>query len=259
MRTLHFALLLSVLLLCLPCYAQDQGNPDEPDVSSVTKVLTVDAMVVQPCIVTLPADYAPEKTYPLVIGLHGYGSSAGRFSTNWFAFDKPQFIYACPSAPYPVPGFADQYGWFLLNTGISEAEERSRRYSVDYAAAAIAALKARYKVSQVFVLGFSQGGMLAYQLGVENAGQIAGIACLAAPLEGSWINGQTLMGAAGLPVLVAGGKADPDVPLADVQRARDALIAHSLAVDYFEYDGGHTYDAGVLRQVQEWISEKIAQ
>jgi phospholipase/carboxylesterase len=258
MRTLHFAVLLSVLLLCLPCYAQDQGNPEEPDVSSVTRVLTVDAMVVQPCIVTLPADYSPNKAYPLVIGLHGYGSSAGRFSSNWFAFDNPQFIYACPNAPYPVPGFADQYGWFLLNTGIPEAEEHSRRYAVDYAAAVIAALKAKYNVSQVFVLGFSQGGMLAYQLGVENAGQIAGIACLAAPLEGSWISGKTLMGAAGLPVLVAGGKDDQDVPLKEVQKARDALSAHSLQVEYFEYEGGHTFDAGVLKRVQEWIDGKLA-
>lgn len=262
MRKLLLIQSVCLLLLCHPGYAQEpDASATAPTATSTPpayELLAVDALTVQPCLVQLPDGYSPERAYPLVLGLHGYGSSAARFATNWYAFDQPQFIYACPNGPYAVPGYADQFGWFLFKTGNPEAEEHSRRYSVDYAAAAITALKARYKVSQVFVLGFSQGGTLAYQLGVENAGQIAGIACLAAPLEGAWISGKTLLGAAGLPVLVAGGKQDADVPLAEVQKARDALSAHSLAVEYFDYDAGHTFDAAVLQHVQEWIGTHLA-
>lgn len=257
MRSLLLGPSILVMLICLPGYAQVSGAATATP-RPAYELITVDALTVQPCIVQLPDGYTTGQDYPLVVGLHGYGSSAARFATNWFAFDNPQFIYACPNAPYPVPGYADQYGWFLLDTGIPEAEEHSQRYAVDYAAGAIAALKARYNVSQVFVLGFSQGGMLAYQLGAENAAQVAGIACLAAPLEGSWLSGKTLLGAAGLPVLVAGGRDDTVVPLAKVQAARDALSAHSLDVEYFEYDGGHSFDAGVLQHVQEWMNSKLA-
>ncbi len=258
MRNTLSVWLFAALLLSLPCQAQEPGTATPPPAELAAGVmLAVDAMTVQPCIVQLPTGYDPQRAYPLVLGLHGFRSSAVRFASNWSAFDAPQFIYACPNGPYPVQGSAEQYSWVLLNTGQLEAEERSQRYAVDYAAAAIAALKQQYKVSQVFVLGFSQGGSLAYQLGVENAGTIAGIACLAAPLEGPWISGRTLMGAAGLPVLLGGAAADTVVPLEQVQSARDALSAHGLQVEYFEYDSGHTFSAAELRHVQRWFESVL--
>lgn len=254
MRIITRMLVAMAALTALPSLAQepDAAAPAAPE-AAPWELLAVDALTVQPCLVQLPQDYDPRQAYPLLLGLHGFGSSAPRFASNWYAFDNPQFIYACPNAPYPVQGSAEQYSWVLLNTGMSEAETQSQRYAVEYAAAAIAELQAKYRISRVFVLGFSQGGMLAYQLGVEQAGGLAGIACLAAPLEGPWISGKALLGAAGLPVLVGGGSADTDVPLAQVQAARDALSAHGLLVEYFEYDAAHTFGRAELRYVQDWI------
>ncbi len=72
------------------------------------------------CRTVTPVDYDTDKTYPLVIGLHGAGDTPERFGRLCEYFDAHDFIYAAPQAPYRS---GRQGGGFLWFGAISAEDE----------------------------------------------------------------------------------------------------------------------------------------
>jgi predicted esterase len=217
-----------------------------------SRIIGVDATAVLPCIVQLPADFDQQRSYPLVIGLHGYSSTAARFATNWNAFDQPQFIYACPCGPYPVQGAVLGFSWYLFETGMPEIELRTQQYARDFVLQLISQLKAEYNISAVYLLGFSQGGRLACDTGLLHPDVVQGIACLAAPHDAESEPDAVLNAARGLRVMLGVGTEDPLRP--GVQSMRDKLTAGGLDVKYLEYPGRHSFSQAEMQEFQQWLA-----
>jgi len=217
-------------------------------------LMAVPATSFQPCVIRLPNSYDSTRAYPLIVGLHGYGSNPERFMTNWNAFSDPEFIYACPRGPYiaPQPEWMG-YSWLMLNAGDYELEEQARQYTFEYIHALISKIRANYPVSDVYLLGFSLGSIVAYQFAFENPEEIAGIACIAGPIEYSWIEDGMLEDSSHIPVFLAQGTADEAVPPEIGRESRDFLLEAGFDVTYHEYEAGHTFDAETLRLIEQWI------
>ncbi len=169
---------------------------------------------------------------PFVVALHGNGDTAANFlpysqlgalaDTNSFLLALPQAIP--DSAPYGVDW--DSY---------TEPASTNKDYRL------VEEIRATWSAcsdaSRVYVLGYSQGGFLAFYIGMKDAGELGAIHVQSAanPMPGSGL----ISGAARkIPVHLRIG--DGDSLLDGARTTRDDLVAAGHTVDYAEIaDHGH--------------------
>ncbi|HME73627.1 MAG TPA: alpha/beta fold hydrolase [Myxococcota bacterium] len=203
---------------------------------------------------------AGEGPFPTILALHGWGASAHDLLGLAPYLHGGQALVLCPQGPFSFeigPGLRG-YGWFPLgDRGLDPDEFRkgagALRAFVDEALE-------RYPVERrkVAVVGFSQGGVMAYDLVLREPGRFAGLAALSAwlpkPLSDSI---PTLPEHTGMPVLVQHGTADEMIELARARESRDLLAARGVALTYREYEMGHEIRPEALRDLVGWLEEKV--
>jgi predicted esterase len=128
----------------------------------------------------LPPGYAaPEnrdKKYPLVLIIHGHGSTEIRHGQMADTFGRKDVIYLAPRAPYPheeVFIVLDTPGWTAMPTvpeqlweikeGDADYIDVDRLYT-DWIASTVQDVRRRYRVSdqRIVIYGHSQGATYAY-------------------------------------------------------------------------------------------------
>jgi predicted esterase len=222
------------------------------------------------CLVVLPEEYDPARSYPLVVGLHGGGSSAERFVTLWEDFEKRGFIYAVPRGPYPWPGEKEVlYDWALYPAGDVSLINRATELTEEYIVCLVQCFHERYKVDGVHLLGFSQGAIIAYTVGIKHHHLFKGLVCfggpgllapLYSPFTGSfnsaWLTETAIEGARNVRVFIAHGEDDQTVEYELGTRSRGVLTDHGYDVTFRSFEGGHSVPPReILAQVVGWIYE----
>jgi phospholipase/carboxylesterase len=207
--------------------------------------------------------FEPESAgpHPTLLTLHGWGANAFDLLALAPYLCGGQFLVLCPQGPLQVPigRSAVGYGWFPISGGgmmdtraVLRAREELRTFLDE-------ALR-RYPIDskKLAVLGFSQGGVMAYSLGLGEPERFAAIVALS-----SWLPKDLLSvlpdvpATEQLPVLIQHGSQDP---LVDVGRARqsvETLRDLRVPVTYREYDMGHELNAHSLRDLSAWLQEKV--
>jgi len=208
-----------------------------------------------PCHVQFPDDYDPRKEYVLLVGLHGYGSYPSRFINLWDRFSEHDFIYAVPQAPYPFnsgldePGFS--WGWWTDTHGLPQ---KSWDMSEEYVAQVIDQLQNMYKVSETYVLGFSQGAAMSYFVGMRNPGSVNGIIPFGGWLDVMNIGESAIADASGsLRVFIAHGNQDSMVEFKSGSDALAVLEEWEYDVSFHEFDDGHRVPEGPLQAAEDWM------
>jgi phospholipase/carboxylesterase len=118
----------------------------------------------------------------------------------------------------------------------------------------------RYPIDskKLAILGFSQGGVMAYSLGLGEPERFAGLAALSSWLPRDLLNVLPDVPATEqLPVLIQHGSKDE---LVDVGRARqsvETLRDLRVPITYREYDMGHEINARSLGDLTTWLEEKV--
>jgi phospholipase/carboxylesterase len=205
------------------------------------------------CQVVLPENFNPESSHTLVIGLHGAGDTADRFSTLSGYFGENDFIYAAPQAPFAVPFPDGGYVWFSeLQDGNDELNRQSRDMLVAYIDNVIAEMQSQYLIDQIYLVGFSQGAAVSYISGISRPGIIDGIVVFGGGLDPAWFTNDELSAASGLRVFIAHGSEDN---IENAQQARDLLTEAGFEVDFNEFPGGHFIHLDTLHEAFGWISE----
>jgi phospholipase/carboxylesterase len=203
---------------------------------------------------------AGEGPFPTILALHGWGASAHDLLGLAPYLHGGQALVLCPQGPFGFeigPGVRG-YGWFPLgDRGLDPEEFRkgaaALRAFVDQALA-------RYPVERrkVAVLGFSQGGVMAYDLALREPGRFAGLAALSAWLPKTLSDSiPTLPEHAGMPVLVQHGTADEMIEVSRARESRDLLAARGVGLTYREYEMGHEIRPEGLRDLVSWLEEKV--
>ncbi len=201
-------------------------------------------------LVQLPAERSANM--PVIILLHGYGSNeADLFGLKEILPKK--YLVASARAPYPVG--TNGFQWFNLNNLDDQPEiGNSRELIVKF----IDGLINKYKADKqnVFLIGFSQGAMMSYEVGLYNPGKVKGIA----PLSGRIFSSvrQNIKNASPqmkqLKVFIAHGTADNRINVAEGKAANSFLKNIGLKPEYHEYAGmGHTISNDVLRDLVKWL------
>lgn len=196
--------------------------------------------------------------HPTLLALHGWGANALDLLGLAPHLGAGRFLVLCPQGPLEVPigPGMNGYGWFPITMGAPPDAGAFAR-SVDALDAFIAAAQRRYPIApdRLGVLGFSQGGVMAYALALRHGRALAAVAALStwfAPGLGT--AGESL---AGLPVLVQHGTRDE---LIDVSRGResvDALRAAGADVRYREYEMGHEISGPSLGDLATFLGEQL--
>jgi phospholipase/carboxylesterase len=199
--------------------------------------------------------------HPTLLALHGWGANALDLLGVAPHLCGGTFLVLCPQGPLPVPlgGMGIGYGWFPITMGgmmdlraVLAARGELRTFLNE-------ALK-RYPIDEkkIAVLGFSQGGVMAYSLALGEPERFAALAVLS-----SWLPQDLLTelpdvpASEQLPVLIQHGSRDE---LVDVSRARQSverLRSLRIPITYREYEMGHEISARSLNDLSTWLQEKV--
>jgi phospholipase/carboxylesterase len=179
--------------------------------------------------------------HPTVIALHGWGASAH------------DLIGLAPI----LHGF----GWWPI-TETREMDPREFARARQSLRSFIDQALARYPIDRrkLVLMGFSQGGLMAYDLVLSEPERFAGLVALSSWLPEAVDRAIPPNEAAkNLPALVIHGTQDPMVPVAGAQDSRQRLLARGLNVHYREYPMQHEINPDALRELVIWLEEKVFQ
>lgn len=204
---------------------------------------------------------AGDGPFPTILALHGWGASAHDLIGLAPLLHGGRALVLCPqgSLELPIgPGVAG-YGWFPLATGRPPDPgefAKAQRQLADFLDEALAC----YPIDRrkLVLLGFSQGGVMAYDLALRDPARFAGLIALS-----SWLPGvvadtlPSLPEHASLPVLVQHGTEDPMLDIERARESRQALTKLGVSLSYREYEMGHEIRPEALRDLVRWLEEKV--
>ncbi len=204
---------------------------------------------------------AGDGPFPTIIALHGWGASAHDLMGLAPVLDGGRSLVLCPQGPLKFQAGPGQlgYGWFPLSGGAT-AEPAEVEKGIATLQRFIDEALAAYPVARrkLAILGFSQGGVMAYALALRNPAAYAGLIALS-----SWLPGG--MAAAvpanpdleSLQTLVIHGTRDSMISVDLARESRDALAKLGVPTSYREYEMGHEIKPEALREIIRWLDQKV--
>jgi phospholipase/carboxylesterase len=121
---------------------------------------------------------------------------------------------------------------------------------------------ARYPVDQhkVVALGFSQGGMMAYNVAMkwpERFAALVGIGTAFPDYLADNVSDRSRETIQQLPTMVQHGRADPMLEIARARKSVEIMRSLKMRVIFREYDGGHEVTADGIRDLSAFLMEKV--
>lgn len=210
--------------------------------------------------------YVPEGDgpFPTILAIHGFGANAHDLLGLAPYLRGGEAMMVCPQGPIGVglperPNLVVGWAWFPIGAGRPPDPDEFGR-ATRALGTFLDEMLERYPVDRrkLLLLGFSQGGVMAYDLFLRQPERFAGLAALS-----SWLPPDLTAQAPpddahkNLPVLVMHGTEDPMIPVERAQESRDALLRYGVSLTYREFAMGHEISPDALRTLVEWIDQKV--
>lgn len=198
--------------------------------------------------------------HPTLVALHGWGANALDLLGLAPHLAGGRFLVLCPQGDVTVP-IAPQmngYGWFPLTMG-APPDAASVEQALSSLDVFVGEAMRRYPIDRdkLALLGFSQGGVMAYALTMQNPKRFAALAALSSWLPPPLIERAQADSLDQLPVLVQHGTRDELIEPARGRSSVEALRALHAAVVYREYEMGHEISAASLGDLSRFLQEKV--
>ena len=204
-----------------------------------------------------PAGQGP---HPTIIALHGWGANALDLLGLAPYIAGGKFMVIAPQGPLEVPiGPVSGSGWFPIRMGTPPREDQIDA-AVDRAASFIDAAIARYPVDprKLVMLGFSQGGVMAFRLAFRQPEKFSALVALSTwfppELKSNLTNLEAIQR---LPTLIQHGRADDAIPLSRARESLEHLRELEVPVTFKEYDCGHEITASSIEDLSEFMITKV--
>ena len=203
---------------------------------------------------------AGEGPYPTIIAMHGWGANALDLIGLAPYVADGRFMIIAPQGPLEVPiGPTRGYGWFPIRMG-SPPDRDAIEESVAAASRFVDAAIERYPVDRrkLVMLGFSQGGVMAYRLALANPARYAGLVALSTWFSPELRDAITDREAIErLPTMVQHGRADDMIEIARARSSVEILRELHVPLVYREYDCGHEIAAEGLQDLSDFLTNKV--
>jgi len=202
----------------------------------------------------LPFGYEPNYPYPLLVFLHGNGSSEEQILRLAPRLSRRNYICIALRGPVAGPARPDGYPSF------SWGDDPTNAMVEEYVFRAIEQTRRNFHVhsERLYLAGFREGATLAYSLGLTFPDRFAGVISMngCMPRRGGPL--LRLPDVRKLNVLIGHGVANAIVP----QRlARDdfrLLYTAGLSVKLHSYATNHRIHLDMLRDIDRWIMRQVS-
>ena len=213
----------------------------------------------------LPLSYLEQthgdaRNQPLVIFLHGFGSN----EQDLFGIKDalpPTWTYLSVRAPLPVD--PNGYRWFTKTPGEDEYNgetadlQRSARLIEDFVTQATA--KYHTQSQRVFLVGFSQGAIMSYEVGLRKPALVRGIAALSGsvlPVLKAELKADASREK--LAIFIGHGTLDQALPYVSATRAKELLEGLGLKPEFHGYPGmPHTISEPEVQDLKAWLEKSL--
>lgn len=189
----------------------------------------------------VPETQEPEAGLPLIVVLHGAGSSGDDILPTWVERLNGEFIVACPS--YPMGA------WWTKN-------------AEDLVLEVIRQTRADYPVdpSRVFLAGLSNGAIGTYMIGMFYPDLFAGLVPIAGAITPRYMH--FLVNLRNTPVYSIQGVYDPIFPIMLSRRINQIMSDMNYPVVYREHEekglahGGHFLPESEIPAMTAWVKKQ---
>lgn len=200
----------------------------------------------------LVTDTTPAEL-PLVVMLHGRGADMhdlADLAPMLAVAGSCRFVFANAPRPFEAyPGMTFGWTWFDGWPPELASVKASRELLVTF----LGELRQRYRTSRMILAGFSQGAMMALDVGLRSDA-VAIVAMSGGLYE---LDLPDLSSKRGLPVLIAHGIHDDVVPVQYARRARHLLEGAGLDVEYHEYPMQHQVAQEEIAVVRDFMARRL--
>lgn len=192
-----------------------------------------------------------DKTAPIVLWLHGVGSTNAQLSQIASLFDERLTLIAPRGANNLGQG---RFAWYEVEftpTGPvinAEQAEASRQQLISF----VGELRETYQTDKIIMTGFSQGAIMSASVVLTAPDALLGAAMFSGRILSEIDPMIATQGLASKPVFVGHGKTDAMMPLSVGDANQLKLSSLGLAVTYKPYDIGHTMSPEELADFSAW-------
>lgn len=197
---------------------------------------------------------------PVIILLHGYGSNEEDLFDIAKSFDE-RFITVSLRAPFNAN--AQGYCWYPLDFTADKQLKHDYKKAIESRAKILSFISSfckEYKAdsTQVFLLGFSQGAIMSYDLAFFNPEKIKGVVALSGLLleETKKIKTDALK-LAKVKFFIAHGNADNVIDIKKGEEAAKFLKDKKNNVTFKTYDMPHALVGKELNDIKDWLKSNI--
>ena len=203
-----------------------------------------------------------------VIWMHGLGDSGHGFSPIVPELNLPdslgiRFIFPhAPTRTVTINNNMKMPAWYDIKS--LDFNSRADLSGVEESAASIKAIfdaqvEAGIAPDKIVLAGFSQGGVIAYHLGLRLQHKIAGIMALSTYMcEPDLLNEQACEENRQIPIFIAHGTQDPVVPPVLGEMAYKTLQDAGYKPEFHEYPMQHNVCMKELEDISAWLQQQLA-
>jgi len=213
-----------------------------------------------PCVEVEPSD-ARSGEPAAIVWLHGLGATGHDFEPIVPALDLPwvRFVFPhAPQRPVTINGGMVMPSWYDITSigpgGTNEAHVVETTSSVE---ALLARERERVPAQRIVLAGFSQGGAIAFHVGLRHAEGLAGLMVLSSYEMYPDRRKERSVANAATPVLFGHGLYDPLVQVDRGRAAYESVVAPERDVRWLEYPMGHEVCPQQIDDVGGWLRERL--
>ncbi len=215
---------------------------------------------------TLEYIFGTSPTYT-VICMHGLGAGADDLYPLGKTLRLPnvRFVFPqAPSIPITLNNGYEMPAWYNITNSDFSSTTRADHIGVDASCTAIKNLlaneQAQYgiKPENVFLMGFSQGGSIALELGLHTSHRFAGIIGLSAlPAKSEKTFENLSPESQSTPIFLAHGTQDQVVPFAVGSHIQQTLKNKHYNVEWRTGPMGHTIWPEEMVALKQWFEQQL--
>jgi phospholipase/carboxylesterase len=213
--------------------------------------------------VELPDNYDSTRIYPLTVAIHGYGDQMGAYVGTNSQLCPEGAIGLYPESPFPFEneGKIGWTWWLWADSASGMSQQSTKEQSINWILSCIDRVKAKYRVdtTAVFLYGFSQGGMLTYEIGVRYPKRFRGLIPAGGLLDykfDSLHQFDTLC--RHLPLRALHGAYDSLVDFSADQASIDTLRNRGMPAELLRYPARHELTKEMMEDARDFVASLLS-
>ena len=198
---------------------------------------------------------------PVLIMLHGYGSNETDLFELSESLDSRLIVFSL-RAPNTISG--GSFAWYLMEFLADQQfkyDYEKTKFSSQKILSFISNACKSYGVdsNQVFLLGFSQGAIMSFEIAVSNPKKIKGVMALSGRiLEETKLAKTNWQAVAQTKFFIAHGTSDNVIKISDAEKAKRFLKSKKVIdLSFHAYPSAHTITAKERDDIKSWLTKAI--